>query len=410
MSKYFPIKTDTACRLKWSWSSLWLDSGATASCHRSSRSSIPDDFNQFHNTESKKAARISMLQGQWPGDGCEYCQNIESSGGTSDRMFQNSIPDIYPNELDRDKTKISIEPSVLEVFFSNSCNLGCVYCIPELSSLIQQEHKKFNIISTNQYAINDKNYEPEFWSWFQSNGQKLQRLQILGGEPLIQKPVHTLIDYFQQGDFSNLEFNVITNLSVPPKIIDPILEKLADLINKKRLKRVDIQTSIDCWGEQQTYTRYKIDLDLFERNMQRLLDYGVFRIGLLSTVNSLSIMQMPALAEKFQSWNNKQKIFWYMHLVLPVGTSIFDPTIFDYSVFKESIDRTKKMLPESDDWDTKTLKDTFEGIDSTLKAVCSNDPVRQQKLFEFLDSNDHRRNSDWKKIFPWLAKLQKNVV
>ena len=31
---YFPIKQAPACQLKWTWSSLWLTEGTTASCHR----------------------------------------------------------------------------------------------------------------------------------------------------------------------------------------------------------------------------------------------------------------------------------------------------------------------------------------------------------------------------------------
>ena len=141
MPKYFPIKSDTSCRLKWSWSTIYLNTGQTASCHRASGSHI-NDLNNFHNTDLKIQARQQMLDGQWPGHGCEYCRNIESAGGTSDRQFQNQIPEIYPPELDKDLTATVVDPVILEVFFSNTCNLKCVYCSPKLSSGIQQENKK----------------------------------------------------------------------------------------------------------------------------------------------------------------------------------------------------------------------------------------------------------------------------
>ena len=32
--KYFPIKTSTACQLKWAWSTVILQTAVTQSCHR----------------------------------------------------------------------------------------------------------------------------------------------------------------------------------------------------------------------------------------------------------------------------------------------------------------------------------------------------------------------------------------
>ena len=139
-SKYFPIKTETACRLKWAWSSLYLNTGTTGSCHRASVSTLTlEDFDNFHNTPAKLEARKLMLGGKWPGNGCEYCMDIENAGGQSDRQFQNNIPDLYPSILNHDTTAINVQPSVLEVFFSNVCNFKCVYCKSSLNPL---EHMK----------------------------------------------------------------------------------------------------------------------------------------------------------------------------------------------------------------------------------------------------------------------------
>jgi hypothetical protein len=123
-NKYFPIKTETACRLKWAWSSLYLNSGVTGSCHRASISNLTTEnvFN-FHNTERKLIDRQAMLDGKWPGHGCEYCRDTELAGGYSDRQYQIDIPGVYPKELDIDPTKIQVEPVLLDVFFNNICNL-----------------------------------------------------------------------------------------------------------------------------------------------------------------------------------------------------------------------------------------------------------------------------------------------
>jgi sulfatase maturation enzyme AslB (radical SAM superfamily) len=406
-SKYFPIDSQTSCRSKWSWSTLYLNQGTTASCHRASGSDIPEKFEDFHNTPIKIQDRSVMLNSQWPSNGCEYCRDIELSGGVSDRMFQNQIPDVYPKELDQNTNQTVINPVVLEVFFSNTCNLSCVYCNATVSSSIQAENKKYGgaILPELNFEYVDNKYRelvPKFWSWFKTNSQTLQRLQILGGEPFLQDDVLKLIDYFDHHPHPDLEFNLVTNLILPTKVIQPILEKLRDLKYKNKLKRIDIQVSVDCWGQSQEYIRNGFRLDTFDRNMELLIDMAVFRIGLLSTVTSLSIPDMPVLAQKYNQWCSKQKIFWYMHLVLPNNKSVFDPTIFDYSAFDSSLELVYNLLPK-ETWDDKTTLEIFEGIVSKLKTNCKTDVDRQQNLLQYLDANDFRRNTRWKDVFSWLT-------
>ena len=133
-SKFFPIKTDTACQLKWNWSTLYLHQGKTASCHRTGWSQItPDTFDSFHNTPEKLQDRQYMLAGQWPANSCAYCREIEAVGGTSDRQLHLTIPNLVPRELDADTTAISVTPTILEIFLNNTCNLSCLYCLPSLS-------------------------------------------------------------------------------------------------------------------------------------------------------------------------------------------------------------------------------------------------------------------------------------
>ena len=408
-NKFFPIETKTSCRSKWSWSTLYLNEGTTASCHRASMSDIPINFDDFHNTSIKVQDRSTMLQNLWPGNGCEYCRNIEDSGGTSDRQFQNQIPDIYPPELDNDVTVTKVTPVVLEVFFSNTCNLACVYCSSKFSSLIQTENKKFGgaILPELNFEYSDNLYRdliPKFWNWFDQNSKSLKRLQILGGEPFLQKDLHRLIEYFDDNPCPDLEFNLVTNLSLPTPLIEPILKKLSTLKNQNKLKRIDIQVSVDCWGEPQEYIRHGFNLETFDRNMNLMISLGAFRIGLLSTITSLSIPTMTELAIKYNQWCTQQKIFWYMHLVLPNNTSVFDPCIFEYSQFDSYLNMVHNLLP-NDTWDDQITLEMFDGIVSKLKKFCKKDTDRQNILINYLNTNDTRRTSNWKDVFPWLKTI-----
>lgn len=414
-NKFFPIETEPACRLKWAWSTLYLNTGQTASCHRASVSDLTtDQFEQFHNTEEKLQDRRLMLAGKWPENGCEYCRNIEAAGGVSDRQFQNQVPEVYPRNLDSDPTAISVDPAILEVFFSNTCNFKCVYCEGSISSAIQAEDSKyggpaipikFSDGGPNRY--ND--LAPKFWNWFDQHSHSLMRLQVLGGEPFLQRDLFKLLDFFNKQPHPTLEFNVVTNLGVPHDIIFNTAEIMAKLINQKKVKRIDIQVSIDGWGHGQEYVRYGLDLKTFENNILMLLKHRVFRVGLLSTVTSLSIKEMPSLAEKFLEWKKTHDLFWYIANVLPVDSSPFDPKIFRYEIFENDLKKTLDLIPDVT-WDDLRTRELLQGILVSIRHSSATDPHRGKELIKYLDEIDRRRNLDWKQTFPWLHREIDNVV
>ena len=413
-SKYFPINTATSCRTKWAWSTLRLNDGTTSSCCRASSSVIGENFDDFHNTEKKLAARRIMLDGQWPGDGFESCESVEAAGGFSDRQFQNQIPDIYPVELDQDPTAVTVSPSILEVFFSNTCNLKCIYCRPQSSSSIQAENIRFGgpILPQHNFEYVDNQYQslvPKFWQWFHQHSQTLQRLNLLGGEPFLQKDVMRVVEYLGQNPHPDLELSIITNLSIPTAHLNNALKSISNAAKTQSLKRVDIQASVESWGAEQEYVRYGFDSKLFETNMQSLISMDSFRIGLLSTVNSLSINSMPSLCGQYLNWKKDHLIFWYMSLVGPED-SVFSPLIFDYSVYESSVDKMFQLLP-TETWDDRVTYDTFAGIVAVLEKNCYNNIEKQHRLAKYLNENDRRRNSNWKVTFPWLVNvMEKNNV
>ncbi len=309
-------------------------------------------------------------------------------------------------------TIVNINPSVLEVFFSNACNLKCVYCDASLSSAIQAENARFGgaIIKDQRFdSVNHyKELYPKFWSWFKKNSQFLKRLQILGGEPLLQKDLFKLLEYIDENPHPQLEFNIITNLSVSTSIVEKTAELLIELLKNKKLKRVDIQASVDCWGPGQEYVRTGFQLDLFEQNLKTLLGKKVFRIGLLSTVCSLTIPEMNNLARKHRDWSEHQEVFWYMHLVLPAN-SIFSPMIFGSHELVSSLEKVYNQLPKST-WDQKQTLDILAGIIKTIKTNAKDNQQVQRELVKYLNTVDQRRGLNWKNAFPWLESKLKNVV
>ena len=165
VNKVFPIKTETACQLKWNWSTIFLTTEETASCHRTNHHKFDTNIFDFHNTPSKLNDRAQMLAGKWPTVGCNYCQDIERAGGQSDRITNLDFPGIHaPPELDQNTQAISVTPRILEVYFDNTCNLKCLYCGPHFSSLWDAENIKFGDPAFNKSSNIESNKQKIFYN------------------------------------------------------------------------------------------------------------------------------------------------------------------------------------------------------------------------------------------------------
>ena len=137
---------DPVCLWKWTWSTIRLMEGTTNSCHRVKSDKLsPDTYKDFHNTPTKLQHREKMQKGIWPGDGCEYCKNIEDSGGLSDRKEVNSDTLFAPVELKENPNAVNLTPKIVEVYFNNLCNLNCIYCSGKYSTLWEAEENKFGL-------------------------------------------------------------------------------------------------------------------------------------------------------------------------------------------------------------------------------------------------------------------------
>jgi sulfatase maturation enzyme AslB (radical SAM superfamily) len=250
---------------------------------------------------------------------------------------------------------------------------------------------------------NYKELVPLFWKWFKENSTSLLRLQIAGGEPFLQKDFFSLIEYFELNPHPNLEFNVITNLNIKNSIVKDTALRLEKLSADGKVKRVDIQVSVDGWGKSQEYVRSGFNHFLFDENMKTIIELKSLRIGLLSTICSLNIHDIEHLVLKYKEWSKNKEIFWYMHLVLPED-SIFSPVNFDISVFEPSLNRVYESIPQ-DSWDQQQTLNVLSGIIEKLKQKSNSNLKRQQDLISYLEQNDLRRGLNWREYFPWLDKL-----
>jgi pyruvate-formate lyase-activating enzyme len=403
--KFFPIKTKTACQLKWAWSTIFLNTGTTGSCHRTAYSEIDKkNFMNFHNTPLKIKDREKMLQGEWPDKSCKYCKKIEDVGGQSDRIRMLAIPNLSPPELEKDPTLLKVDPTLVEVYLSNACQMSCLYCNPNLSSGIEAENRKHGpfMKSGVQLKNNKNNFKdllPVFWTWFETGFQKVKRFHVLGGEPFFQKEFVKMLDMIEKYPNPDCELNIVTNLMTSHERLKYFIDRFNILLKKRFVKRIDITCSIDCWGTQQEYVRYGINLEHWEKNFNYLIDKKWITLHINQTISVLTIKTMPDLLKKLKTWREKRPVGHFFSGVHP-DPEYLKGEIIGENFFKDDTKKILELLP-NDTKQNKAAKEYMSGILNQINSAKTN-KKEIENLIIYLNEKDRRRGTDWKKNFPWL--------
>lgn len=402
----FPIKTDTACQLKWNWSTVFLTIETTASCHRTNQHQFDLDKFDFHNTPEKLSDRKRMLQGQWPIKGCDYCQNIESAGGQSDRLTNLSLQGMHaPPELAHDVNAVEVTPRILEIYFDNTCNLKCLYCGPHFSSLWQAEntlygpYQKGNLEFASPFSksSNIEKNKLRLFDWIKQHGHNLTVFNVLGGEPLYQDETNQVLDLFDKHPAPELKLQIFTNLNVNLSRLQTFIHKVKSLVDTDKIREFEITASLDCWGPEQEYVRYPLDLTKWQTNFEYLVEQTWINLIVSSTITPLTIKTLPDLLIKLNQWRKQRPIYHYQNSVN--GPSYLCIDIFG-DIFAADFCKAIDLKPYGTT-DEVSSKQYLQGI-AEQSAFKGPNLEEIQKLFDFLNEIDRRRKTSWPSTFPWL--------
>lgn len=305
----------TICLAKWKQVTLHLHNGHNHSCHHPAPHKIPleeiaIDTSALHNTKFKKQQRELMMKGERPAE-CDYCWRVEDSTQGldvySDRVTKTSAAwaKDFRNEVLSDPLG-NINPSHLEISFSNTCNFKCSYCSPEVSSKWMEEARQHggyptstnfnnlqNIVDQNKMPILEKDFNPyveAFWKWWPDLYKALRVVRVTGGEPLLTKNTFKILDYIIENPKADLELNINSNLCVPDDLIDKFIEKLKRIQGEGMVKEFVLYTSAEAHGKRAEYIRHGLDYNKWYDNCNRILsEIPNSRLSLMSTYNALSV-------------------------------------------------------------------------------------------------------------------------
>jgi hypothetical protein len=321
------ITSPSFCLAKWNQVTIHLTNGTTHSCHHCPPHPIPvaelkDNPSALHNTNQKKQTRKDMLEGKRPSE-CNFCWRVEDLKDPdifSDRVRKSTE---YWNN-DRLETipqmpwNVNINPTYIEIDFSNTCNFKCLYCSPAYSSTWVKEIREHGPIEAGTFKVNslqqlkveqrapvevdedDNPYVQAFWKWFPDvlKEGKLRELRITGGEPLLSKNTFKLMDYLIDNPQPNLNFSINTNLGAPKLYIDKLVTYINKLTDTNSIKGMLVYTSGEAHGKKTEYVRYGINYKEWLANVDRLFtECPKLHITYMCTYNALSVTSFKKFLE-----------------------------------------------------------------------------------------------------------------
>jgi hypothetical protein len=356
-----------------------------------------------------------MQSGGWPQAGCQYCEKIESAGGMSDRQYQLHAGhdlDRTPRELLADPTAVEVVPTILEIYFNNTCNMSCLYCGPHFSSQWADENRRYGEYEKGPVKFGwfkevNTEYEKmlaDFWQYLEDKDRYLhiRQYQIAGGEPFYQKEFEQSLEFWEQHPNPDLTFNMITNLKVAPKKFRSYIDRFGRMVEQGKLQRLQISSSLDCWGPQQEYVRWGLDLNEWQENFEYLLDKPWVIQCINSAITPLTIKTLPELILRMNFYNDryntgKQISYSFMTVMAPTW---MDPAIFGSGVFDQDFKHILEVMRVNTQAE-KSAKEHMTGIVKQIENAPRNVELING-LIDYLTEIDRRRGTNWRELFPWL--------
>jgi hypothetical protein len=237
---------------------------------------------------------------------------------------------------------------------------------------------------------------------------------MTGGEPLMDRNTHRVLDYVIENPSSHLHLNVTSNFSVDETLWQKYLNKVRTICDG-RIEHYMQYVSLDGWMQQAEYMRHGLDFDLlWDRVNQFLTEVPSYSsLTFIVTMNNLSVSSLDQLMAGILGL---RKIY----------SKTYQRVWFDTPVLRDPAWQSLQILPEpyadrlEQTWawmlkNIETDEDPFHGFKdyeiarldrdiAWMREGQNMDPtlLKQHRadFYRFFAEHDRRRSTDFLKTFP----------
>ena len=369
----------------------WLEKGISIShrgisycCTNKIRHPVSKNIaNNFWVGMERKSAVAEYNNNNQPFKGCEGCYVEERRQTTSDRIFANEF----------DALDIKKYPRIMQIDFSNFCNLKCIMCNPSRSSQWAKETSniKNGIFTVSTDLINDT----------VSISKNLDTLIMQGGEPtIIEENIYFLEQLNKKGYSKNINIRLTTNGT---NLYAPFYDLLTGF------KTVRIQVSIDAYGLANDYIRWSSKFENIEKNMIVLSQFtNNFTVEIHNTINILSMFNFG----NFLMWCKKiENIYHSKNKTLKiVHSKVLEPAIYSPYYAPEVLKKhfTKDVLNFFMNYNLKDNRFFKTEMQMFLKSIHNNLPnlqIIENSKKDFLSKISYLDNERSVKIEDYVSNF-----
>ncbi len=335
----------------------------------------PGTVKGYLNSAFIKEVRHALANGE-EHSACEKCWQDEANGKKSKRIHADVNLDSQPDGV---LTQLSL-------FSGNKCNLACRTCGAHSSTGWFKEHQYILKQTDNFPGVYDKAKIKNFSNKINVPLDKLQYIEVLGGEPFYEtEHLEFLERVCREADPSKITLFYSTNGT---KTIEPSIEKMFN-----KFKNIMISFSIDAVGKRFEYIRTLGVWDQVEETIAYWKSRPNVSLKNHATMSVLNIMYANEVWKYFtdvHGFENNQIGYTY---------AIFPPH-YNYSVISNAT-KTKHM-----DWILNSL--SFGQHTKSIQSYFKNAEYNEQNFKYFLDAikytNDFRK-LDIQDYLPELCKV-----
>ena len=319
-----------------------------------------------------KEIRQCIVDNKWH-KACYQCKEIETVGGRSERT---AVLD-YDFEKFYNATVDTFKLEKIDLRWTNLCNLTCTYCYEAFSS---------NWASLKGIKINANKDEAEekVFNFINNNKETIISINLLGGEPLLQKQNATLFDILP-----NKNYYILTNLSVDIEK-NKLIHKLLDMPN------VQWGISFENIGKKFEYVRHGAKWETLVKNLRFLHNHLKTQINVHPLYSIYNAYDLCDLYQFFEEEGYLKNQFWAVLLNIR-GLSVF---IQNDLVRKKSLIELDKCIEKySSQFDMSQLISFKESLEKS-----SYDEYSLAEFYKFLTNLEQKYITDkdfkFKELWP----------
>ena len=385
MPKITDKNKHTMCAFPWEMYSIDTGFGLWRTCPRVPYQKLEDK--NFNNHEALQKIRKELRAGIKT----ELCQDCWYAQDNGAKTYKEVLGVDYAHPFsDQDVVEY---PKILEVKFSNLCNLRCVFCNSRSSSLWEDEQP----LSESDFgSIRGEEANKAILEWADKNYKNIKMFQLFGGEPVITKEFNDIFDLILSKPESDgqKEISFSTNLYYNERFQQRFENNIKECLSRGH--KLYMRMSIDGVYEQGSYLREGLNWNVFERNLDSFMEqfHDLPNFGRLKCNIALNATNIMYLDTIMQYLDDKG-----LTNVEPHYNYVSNPKYFYVQTYGTRLQKAMDIIKEQDyrgygKYKTHVLE--LLGSMSHLEPV--HDVIDQGK--RWINDYDKRTGKNFLELFP----------